>query len=44
MGCYTAVKLLVCELVKAGRDAELLGSLAQLGAIQGMENRGSRLQ
>lgn len=34
-----AVKLLVCELVMAGRSAERLGSLAELGAIRGMENR-----
>lgn len=30
-----AVKLLVCELVMAGRSTEWLGSLAELGAIRG---------
>lgn len=43
MGCCTAVKLLVCALVMAGRSTERLGSLAELGAILGggggMENR-----
>lgn len=35
-----AVKLLVCELVMAGRSTERLGSLAELGAIRGgVENR-----
>ncbi len=34
-----AVKPLVCELVMAGRSAERLGSMAELGAIQGIENR-----
>lgn len=39
MGCCMAVKLLVCELVMAGWSAEWLGSLAELGAIQRIENR-----
>lgn len=39
MGCCRSVKLLVCELVMAGRSAEQLVGLAELGAIQGMENR-----
>lgn len=30
-----AVKPLACELVKAGRNTERLGILAELGAIQG---------
>lgn len=34
-----AVKLLVCELVMAGRSTKLLDSLAELGAIQRVENR-----
>lgn len=34
-----ALKLLVCELVMAGRSEQRLGSLAEPGAIQGMVNR-----
>lgn len=34
-----AVKLLVWELVMAGRGAERLGSLAEPWAIQGMKNK-----
>lgn len=34
-----AVILLVCELVTAGRGATWLVSWAELGAIQGIENR-----
>lgn len=34
-----AVKLLVCELVMAGRSTEWLGTIAELEAIQRVENR-----
>lgn len=39
MGCGTAVRLLVWELVMAGQRPVRLGSLAELGAIQGMKNK-----
>lgn len=36
-----AVKLLVCELVMAGRSAKRLGSFAELRAIQRIEKQGA---
>lgn len=39
MGCCRCVKLLVCELVMEGRKHRAVGWMAELGAIQGVENR-----
>lgn len=41
MGCSRCVKLLVCELVMAGRSAERLVGLTELGAIQGDGKQGA---